>query len=655
MSLPSSRNLLIAVTAAVSSYGWAAAAGGVEQGVIHVAIQGNDAWSGASTQPNADGTDGPLATLGAAVQVACQWPADTARRIVIHAGTYYLEQPVTLDERHSGLSIEPAEGQKVLIRGGRKITDWQRDGDRFWSATLPEIAAGKWDFRVLEVGGRFCRRARLPREGCFQHQTRFDVPWMSTTGGGWKRKPTQEELTTLEYMSEDLGPWLDIKNAELTVYHMWDESLVGVDSLDPARHIVRFAQPAGHPPGGFGVQKYVVWNVREGMTEPGQWYLDRTAGKVVYWPLDDEDMSQVEVIAATTPVIFHLSGSHEKPVSNVSLRRLDLAVTNVPLEPGGFGASRFDGAITVHAARNLSLLRLSIANTGGQGIKMSDVENLRVEDCEFRQTGASGMIVHGDGVIANNHVHHVGLLYPSAVGVMFGGGHEKTGGLHIRHNEVHDTPYTALCGGGSDHCVEANLIYGAMQELHDGAGIYISMCKRITLRGNLIRDIVDTGGYGASAYYLDEQAEDCLVESNLSFNVARPSHNHMARRNTIRGNVFITDGPAQITFPRSSEFCFENNVIVAQGKIQFTNPDAMTHVTNNVVFSREGTVEGVVLQDYATQTTEAIRTGGGWMLADPRLLEFETGKVRYAPDSPVLQLGLTPIDVRNAGRQPPVQ
>ncbi|MCY2995424.1 MAG: hypothetical protein NTY19_47300 [Planctomycetota bacterium] len=86
---------------------------------------------------------------------------------------------------------------------------------------------------------------------------------------------------------------------------------------------------------------------------------------------------------------------------------------------------------------------------------------------------------------------------------------------------------------------------------HDGAGIYITFCKRIVLRGNFIYDSIDTGGYGASAYYLDEQAEDCLVEDNLSVRVARPSHNHMARKNTLRNNVFVCAGDATLTFPRS--------------------------------------------------------------------------------------------------------
>ena len=76
--------------------------------------------------------------------------------------------------------------------------------------------------------------------------------------------------------------------------------------------------------------------------------------------------------------------------------------------------------------------------------------------------------------------------------------------------------------------------------------------KRVVLRGNYIHDIVDMGGYGASAYYLDEQAEDCLVEGNLSVRVARPSHNHMARKNTLdvqRG------GPPGIPVGRPGNSC----------------------------------------------------------------------------------------------------
>jgi hypothetical protein len=132
--------------------------------------------------------------------------------------------------------------------GGRRIDGWQKDGDRFWAAAVPEAKGRTWDFRMLVVNGRFCPRARVPADGHFTHLSRFDVPWMSTTGGGWKRKPTTEELTAMAYRPEDLEPWLDPINAEVTVYHMWDESVAGVKAIDTQTHTLTFTNPLGQGP-----------------------------------------------------------------------------------------------------------------------------------------------------------------------------------------------------------------------------------------------------------------------------------------------------------------------------------------------------------------------------------------------------------------------
>jgi hypothetical protein len=572
------------------------------------------------------------------------------RRIVLASGSYYLDQPVVLDARDGGLTIETAEPGKAVLYGGRPITGWQPDGDRFWAAAVPEVASGKWDFRLLVVNDRMAARARLPKEGRFKHLTKFDVPWMSTTAGGWKRKPTQQELTTLQYRPEDLGVWLDVRNAEVTVYHMWDESMVGVAANDAKQHTLTFSSPCGHPPGAFKVQDYVVWNVREGMTEPGQWYLDRTAGKVVYWPRPGEDMTKAAVFAPTMESILRIPGSPKKPVRDITLRGLALTVTNTPLVAGGFAAGRYSGAIMLNNTENCRFLGLTIANVAGQGVKASSVQGLQIEGCEIHDTGASGLSVRGNGcAIRNNHVHHVGRMYPSAIGISSGG---KGGpGNRIEHNLIHDTPYSAITCGGDDHRIESNRISGAMQELHDGAGIYVSMAKRVVLRGNYLHDILDTGGYGASAYYLDEQCEECTVEGNLSVRVARPLHCHMAKKNTIAGNVFVCDGDAKITFPRSSEHRFERNVFAAQGKITIQNLGAISASRGNVIFSAAGKVAGIIMDDYRTKATESLKTGEAWTLADPRLKEYETGKVRFAADSPATRLGIQPIDVSAAGRQ----
>ncbi|MHC4328640.1 MAG: right-handed parallel beta-helix repeat-containing protein [Planctomycetota bacterium] len=638
----SSRRCVLALAVLLGSLLAQASDAGAE--TVFVAVNGNDSWSGLLPEPNAERTDGPLATLEAACRAARGRKVADLRRVVVKAGQYFFDEPVVLTGEDSGLTIESAPGADVRLYGGKKITGWKKDGEKFCSVALPGVKEKKWDFRALVVNGRFCRRARLPEKGFFKHLSSFKVPWMSTTGGGWKRKPTSEELTTLKYRPEDLGPWLDVNSAEVAIYHMWDESLVGLAAMDSESQTLTFSSPSGHPSGAFGVDKYVIWNVREGLTQPGQWCLDRTAGKLVYWPLPGEDMIRVEVIAPTIESIIRIEGSREEPARDITIRRLKLSVTTTPLKAGGFGAGKFDGAVTITSAENCRLIGLEIFNVGGQGIKASGA-GLRVEKCHVHHTGACGVRCRGtECIVADNHIHDIGLTYPSAI-AMQGGGKD----CRINHNEIHDCPYTATNCGGERNRIEHNLIYRAMKELHDGGGIYCFAGKGLVLRGNFIRDIIDTGGYGASAYYLDERSEDCLVEGNLSVGIARPSHNHMAKSNTIRNNVFICDEDARITFPKSSNYTFENNVICAKGKIVFENPDAITTLRNNVLFGAKGKVQLKKLRNYSQVAVVAFEPDDENVLADPLLVEFNKGAVSFAADSPALKLGIKPIDVSGAG------
>ncbi|MBM3500478.1 MAG: hypothetical protein FJX74_17610, partial [Armatimonadetes bacterium] len=326
--------------------------------------------------------------------------------------------------------------------------------------------------------------------------------------------------------------------------------------------------------------------------------------------------------------VFRIGGSEERPARNIRLANLTLSVTGTPLRAGGFGAGAFDGAVQAWQTEGCGVEGLTIRNVGGQGIKAERSKGFSVTECEVRDTGACGIMARSDGaVVENNVVHQIGVTYPSAIAVWGGGT-----GNRIVHNTIFNTPYSALCSGGDDHLIEGNLIHHAMQELKDGAGIYITFCKRITLRGNFIRDIAEVGGYGSSAYYLDEQAEDCLVEGNLSLRVPRPSHNHMAKNNTLRNNVFVCEGDATLTFPKSEGFTFERNVIVAPGKITFSNPGAITQGANNLVYT--AAIEGEPL---------------GVVPGDPLLTGLEEGKVGFGEGSPAPGLGIEPIDVSRAG------
>jgi hypothetical protein len=584
----------------------------------------------AADLPVEPGSDA-AAALRQARDAARQLPPETPRRIVLRGGDYFVGETLVLDARDSGLTIEAAPGRTPTVYGGFRVAGWRPDGDRFWSAD----ARGR-DFRLLIVNGRFCPTARFPATGYLTHLSEFKVRWMSTTGGGWERKPTPEELSTMRYKAGDLPESFEPRNAEIRVYHMWDESLLRAASIDPAAWIIRFATPAGHPPGGFGVHKYAVFNIREGMLAPGQWYLDRAAGKVVYWPLAGEDMAKAEAIAPAVESIVKVQGTREAPARRIAVRGVRFSVTNTPAIAGGFGAGRFDGAVSVNWCEECALERIEVFNVAGQGIKGQNTKGLRVSRSRAHDTGAAGIVIRGDGFeVADSRVYRVGLHHPSAIGISIGG----TKGA-LRHNEIFDTRYSAIQTGGSDHVIEANRIHRAMQELHDGAAIYVSFGKRNVVRGNYAYDIPDTGGYGSSAYYLDEQCDDCVVERNLSVGVARPSHNHMAHNGVIRDNVFIVDGDARMTFQKSVGFRLEKNVVQAKGSLTLDYADdGIAGMSGNVLFSGTGKV--------------GRRSGKlpaeGFVTADPRLVKKGDGWYRFARRSPARKLGIGEIDVRGAG------
>lgn len=579
----------------------------------------------------APGTD--LATLDAGIKAAQRAGAKT---IEVGPGEYFVEKTILLDSKDNGLTIRSQEAGKAILIGGKKITGWQKDGENFYSATLPEVKEGKWDFRILVVNGRMCSRARWPKAGRLTHESRFEVPWMSTTGGGWQRKPTHEELTTMKFKAADLGEGFEPKNAEVTVYHMWDESMVGVAAIDRATNTITFSSEMGHPAGAFGVHEYVMWNLREGMNEPGEWYLDRAVGKVVYWPLEGEDMSQATVYAPVVETIVKIDGT-----KNLTIQGLTLTVTNTPLKAGGFGAGNFDGAVQVNKAGDCKLMGLEVFNVAGQGIKVSG-GGTTIDGCHIHDIGACG--IQGERIrIVNSHIHHIGRMYPSAIAISSGG--ESL----ISHNEVHDCPYSAIICGDAGGVVEYNRISRAMLELHDGGAIYMFAGKGSVMRGNFAFDILDTGGYGASAFYLDERSEDCIVEKNVSIGIARPSHNHMAKRNIIRNNVFVYDGDMTITFPRSSEYGFEKNILIAKGSILFQGINNVAKLSGNILFSGTGKLIGETLKDYGGTGRADVVLGEDNKPIDPKVTIEPSGKVVYRNTAILEALKIETIDGPLAG------
>ncbi len=612
---------------------------------IHLAVTGNDKTGDGSRKR-------PVASLKEALKLA---RAGTGEQRRIAAGDgIYMNTSVTMTAADSGLSIVAAKGARPTFLGGVAVNGWREEGGEspFWLADLDGVHEGIGDFRTLVVNGRMASRARYPETGSIHHDSEFPVTWMSTTKGGWERKPTEQELTTLRLKPGSLPETICERNAELTIYHSWDESLVGIRDWDREQGIITFSTPSGHPPGAFGNRKdqartFVVWNVREGMTQPGQWYFDRDAGRLVYWPLPEEKIADIAAYAPTATTVLRLVGTEAAPVRDVSLHGLTFGVTTTPLVAGGFGALRFDGAIEAAHVQGLRLQQITVRWTGGQGIRALNTQGLRCTECTIHDVGAGGMVFSGtDGVISGNLLHHNGRTYPSALALRVSGERWR-----VQHNTLHHTPYSAINAGGRHLRFEHNRFHHIMEELVDGAAIYIFAAKNCVLRGNYTHDVRDEQVH---AYYLDEQSADSLVEGNVAVGVPWPIHNHMAWNCVLRGNVCLNDGGMRISFPNCDRFLLERNVFACRGELVFEpSYTGVGQLRRNVCFSQAGSYrwafhDRLPSLERNADPTPMLPENAGSVMADLGC-RCEAGKIAYANHELAAKFGLGELDVSAAG------
>ncbi|MCK5801621.1 MAG: right-handed parallel beta-helix repeat-containing protein [Lentisphaeria bacterium] len=137
---------------------------------LHVAPDGNDAWSGRPVAANATRTDGPLASLaGAREAVRRERAAQPGQPVTVlfRGGVYPVTETVVFTPDDSGTQAAPIRyaafaGEKPILWGGRRIEGWKPEGNGVYSTTLPAVKVGTWNFRQLFADNKRQVRARTP-------------------------------------------------------------------------------------------------------------------------------------------------------------------------------------------------------------------------------------------------------------------------------------------------------------------------------------------------------------------------------------------------------------------------------------------------------------------------------------------------------------
>jgi len=664
---------------------------------FYIAPDGDDAASGTTV-------DQPFRTLAQARDAVRQLKQDGRldKPVTVHlrGGTYTITEPLVLETGDSGTQTHPVvyrayKDERPVVSGGRKIAGWQQGPGDIWSVTVPEVREGRWRFRQLYVNGRQYQRARIPNEG-----------FLRVAGcpeGTPRTAHYHKDCQSFEFKPGDLDPdWLNLDDVEVIVYHFWTDSHLPIQSIDADKHLVTFKHKAGKVfTDDFSENgaRYIVENVLEGIDKPGEWYLNRKTGILYTIPRQGDDLRSAEVIAPVAPAFIHFQGepTERRYVEHVGFEGIAFMYTNWQLPPGNSndrqGSASVPAAITMTGARHCRFARCRIRNIGtfaveiGKGCRSNTFAHNTVTHLAaggFRINGGTEkdhpLERTGDNVISDNVLHHYGMDYPSAVGVLL----MHTDKNRVVHNDIHHGWYTGVSIGWNwgyqrsvsrDNVVAFNHIHHIGQGLlSDMGAIYtLGISPGTVLRNNLIHD-VEANHYGGWGIYNDEGSSHILIENNIVYNTKFAGYNiHFCKEVTVRNNIFAFGRLQQLSRsrvePHKSVFVENNIVYWRQGKLLDNNwkdkPYTFHFHPKNPGGTRETTstfdMDWNVYYNPALALDEVQFNGMSWaewhetgkdrhsVYADPLFVDPDNYDFRLKPGSPALAMGFQPIDVTHVG------
>ena len=366
---------------------------------------------------------------------------------------------------------------------------------------------------------------------------RVDVPGRSGTDDVPWDASSDEPNRSFEYFGDRPRGWREPAEALVHGYwtYDWADSYQRIESVDLDARLITTDQPGAY--GYTTGQRYYYLNVLEELDSPGEWYLDRNAGLLYFWPPGDPSSPDVTVIVSllSEPVVSLRGASH-------------VQIRDITVE-----CCRGDG-IAISGGQAATVCCCEVRNTGEYGIRVEEGRGHRIERCGIHQTGAGGVQLSGGDrrtltpaghVVENCDIHHFSrlqLTYTPGVD-LHGVGHR------VAHNHLHDAPHTAVLLTGNDHVVELNEIDHVCTQTGDAGAFY--MGRDWTERGNVVRHnffhdlgIFGYGRHGVRAVYLDDCASGTTIYGNVFLRCTRAVLIGGGRDNRVQNNLFVHCEPA---------------------------------------------------------------------------------------------------------------
>jgi hypothetical protein len=288
-------------------------------------------------------------------------------------------------------------------------------------------------------------------------------------------------------------------------------------------------------------ERYFFLNVLEELDSAGEYYIDRTDGKLYFWPPSTITDGACVVYATTNLVI--LVG-----VSNVVFSGLTFEGAGMSLFQINGGRSNL---VTGCVLKSGSADGAKILFSPQTGLTRSTLTDLGERGVWFYGSGNRSSLTSGSNFVTFNDMSNLSRLCRTdkaaiQVSATYYLTNEDVCGVYIAHNLIHDVPHQAIHFFGNNHLIELNEIHHVCTETADAGAIYSD--GDWTFRGNVIRynylhDINLGGGAtdwtGVVGIYADDGMSGLTVYGNVLCNVDHGILVNGGRDNIIQNNIFV--------------------------------------------------------------------------------------------------------------------
>ena len=413
---------------------------------IFVSVNGNDKSIG--------NLEHPFASIEQALIVARKSNSKEIH-IYFRKGTYYPANTIEVnstDFKGKNFTIEGYRNEKVIFSGAEKFqVVWKKYNEHIYAASL----SVPFETDAMFIDGKPAILARYPN---------YDSNARVFNG------------TAADAISEDrVKNWADPTGGFFHALHIgeWGSfhyRITGKDSSGKLSMIGGWQNNRQSPP---HKEFRFVENIFEELDAPGEWYYNKKAHTLFYYPRNREELNSGIIELSRLKSILLLKGTEAEPLKNFRVSKIN-----------------FTGTKRVLFEKYEPMLRSDWMIYREASITMDGTKDCKISDCDFFQLGANAIMVTGFNKnisITGNHIRQIGssaICFVGEISAVRSPAFNYDQSLPYENIDQTAGPKNNLYP--SDCLVYDNLIHDIGRIEKQATGVEISMSQNITVKNNAI-------------------------------------------------------------------------------------------------------------------------------------------------------------------------